>query len=62
MEPPNFLFSSEKLLTAVTNAAIELFMSFAPLPIKYPFLTAGLKGLTVQSFKLPGGTTSKWPA
>ena len=27
-----------------------------------PFLTAGLKGLTVQSFKLPGGTTSKWPA
>ena len=59
IDPSNFLLSLEKLLTAVTNAAIELFISFAPLPIRYPFLTAGLNGLTVQSFKLPGGTTSK---
>ena len=59
IDPSNFLFILEKLLTAVTNAAIELFISFAPLPIRYPFLTAGLNGLTVQSFKLPGGTTSK---
>ena len=51
-----------KILTAETKAAIELFMSFAPLPIKCPFLIEGLKGFTVQSFKFPAGTTSKWPA
>jgi hypothetical protein len=47
------------LLTAETNAAIELFISLAPLPIKCPFLTEGLNGFTVQSFKFPAGTTSK---
>ena len=37
-------------------------MSLAPLPIRWFFLIAGLKGLIVQSFIFPGGTTSKWPA
>jgi hypothetical protein len=47
------------MLTAETKAAIELFISFAPLPIKCPFFIEGLKGFTVQSFKFPAGTTSK---
>ena len=61
IEPLGF-FSDIYLLTAETKAAIELFISFAPLPIKWPFLIAGLKGLIVQSLIFPGGTTSKWPA
>ena len=50
------------LLTAAIQLAIALFMSFAPLPIKWPFLTPGLNGFIVQFFKLPGGTTSTCPA
>ena len=34
IDPLNFLFCDKKILTAATKAAIELFMSFAPLPIK----------------------------
>ena len=59
IEPLNFLLFSTKLLTAETNAAIELFMSLAPLPIRYPFFIEGLNGFTVQSFIFPAGTTSK---
>ena len=50
------------MLTADTKAAIELFISFAPLPIKCPFLIEGLKGSIVKSFIFPGGTTSVCPA
>ena len=46
-------------VSAETNAAIELFISLAPLRIKYPFLIKGLNGFTVHSFKFPAGTTSK---
>ena len=53
---------STKTLIADTNAAIELFISLAPLPIKCPFLIVGLNGFTVQSFKFPAGTTSRCPA
>ena len=45
-----------------SSIAIELFISFAPLPIKCPFFIEGLKGLIVQFFISPGGTTSKCPA
>ena len=57
-----FLFLNKKMLTADTKAATELFMSFAPLPIKWPFLRDGLNGFTVQFFMFPGGTTSTCPA
>jgi hypothetical protein len=50
------------VLTAETKAAIELFISFAPLPIKWPFFIDGLNGFIVQSFIFPGGTISTWPA
>ena len=56
--PLNFLFFILNLLTAATKQAIEAFMSLAPRPINLLFLIAGLKGLTLQSFKFPGGTTS----
>ena len=59
IEPLNCLPFEMKLLTAETKAATELFISFAPLPIKKPFFIEGLKGFTVQSFKFPAGTTSR---
>ena len=62
IDPLNPLFFSTKTLIADTNAAIELFISFAPLPIKCPFLIDGLNGFTVQSLKFPAGTTSRCPA
>jgi hypothetical protein len=34
IDPLNLLFFDKKVLTAETKAAIELFISFAPLPIK----------------------------
>ena len=62
IDPLNFLFFDKKVLTADTKAATELFISFAPLPIKWPFLIDGLNGFTVQSLMFPGGTISTCPA
>ena len=55
-------YLKRKLLTAETKAATELFISFAPLPIKWPFFIDGLNGFIVHFFIFPGGTTSTWPA
>ena len=54
----NFLFLI-KLLTALIQQATPPFISWDPLPFRYPFFTTALNGEIFQLFKL--ATVSVWP-
>src|SRR5262245_21492990 len=61
-EPACFGFSWTKASAAITNAAIEDFMSAAPRPYSLPSRMVGTKGSECHSDSGPVGTTSVWPA
>ena len=51
-----------KFSAAVTNAAIDAFMSQAPRPYSMPSRMTGTNGSLCQRSSGPVGTTSVWPA
>src|SRR5690349_16598766 len=51
-----------KRSAAVTNAAMDVFMSAAPRPYRFPSRIVGTKGSECHFSSGPGGTTSVWPA